>query len=113
MSRVRYDHGFAWDVFISYAWADNQTTESWVESFEARLAKRLDESSGRVTRIWRDARRIGPGTVLTPAVSEAVQDSAVFGWCCRRAGMPRSGARTSTGSSLIPDTGGPLRTARV
>ena len=78
MSRVRYDHGFAWDVFISYAWADNQTTESWVESFEARLAKRLDESSGRVTRIWRDARRIGPGTVLTPAVSEAVQDSAVF-----------------------------------
>jgi hypothetical protein len=78
MSRIRFDHGFPWDLFISYSHHDNQPSESWVQAFEARLQKRLDEVSGRVTKIWRDTRRMGPGASLEPAVLEAVRDSAVF-----------------------------------
>ena len=78
MSRVRYQHGFPWDLFISYSHVDNAESEKWVEAFETRLQKRLDESTGKEIRIWRDARALGPGAVLDPAVMHAVQNSAIF-----------------------------------
>ena len=77
MARVRYEHGFQWDLFISYSWQDNQTPEQWVEAFEARLQNRLDEITGKYVRIWRDARKIGPGGVLDSAVTAAVENSAL------------------------------------
>lgn len=78
MARVRYEHGFQWDLFISYSWQDNQTPEKWVEAFQARLQNRLDEITGKDVRIWRDAGKIGPGGVLDSSVTAAVENSAIF-----------------------------------
>jgi formylglycine-generating enzyme required for sulfatase activity len=78
MARSRYNHGFRWDLFVSYSHDDNAAPENWVEAFEERLKIRLKEIGGNAVEIWRDTRRMGSGAVLEPAVMEAVADSAIF-----------------------------------
>lgn len=50
---------FEWDVFISYAHADNNKLvdepHGWVEQFEKDFQKTLGEQLGRAPRIWRDS----------------------------------------------------------
>src|ERR1017187_10333166 len=78
--------GFAHDIFISYAWVDNQVAEGraeengWVTLFHRHLNVELSKKVGRmnVVGIWRDTREIQGNQLLDRAIREAVQGSAVF-----------------------------------
>lgn len=71
-----YVPGYRNNVFISYAWVDNQA--GWIEKFHAFLNRRLSELLGRrSTHIWRDS-HLHAGSVLTPTIRDEIANSAVF-----------------------------------
>ena len=49
---------FDYDVFISYAWVDNQVDDDdqsahgWVSQFRDRLTRRIDQKLGRIDSAW-------------------------------------------------------------
>lgn len=78
--------GFEYDIFISYAWVDNQTAEGdpeekgWVSLFQRYLYVELSKKLGRmnVLQIFRDTRKIQGNQLFDSTLQEAVQNSAVF-----------------------------------
>jgi hypothetical protein len=78
--------GFKHDIFISYAWVDNQVAEGdpeekgWVARFHKELLVELGKKVGRmnVVKIWRDTQQIAGNQLFDRTVHDAVQGSAVF-----------------------------------
>jgi len=67
--------GFEYDLFISYAHANNQY--AWITDFQSDLANLLWEQLGAQPRIWWDARGLD-GQAVHDGIREAVYVSAVF-----------------------------------
>ena len=79
MPAPRFRHGFANDVFISYASEDDREEAGikWVARFEAELTSRLTKVSGQTIQIWRDHRLSGADR-LAPAIEDQLRSSAVL-----------------------------------
>src|ERR1039457_5692627 len=77
---------FEHDIFISYAWVDNQIAEGdleekgWVSLFHRYLDVELSKKVGRmnVVKIWRDTRKIQGNQLFDQTIRDAVQGSAVL-----------------------------------
>jgi hypothetical protein len=79
MPAPRFQHGFANDVFISYASEDDREEAGvrWVSRFEAELKSRLTKVSGQTIQIWRDNRLSGADR-FGPEIDEQLVASAVL-----------------------------------
>jgi hypothetical protein len=102
-----------YDVFISYAHADNDWprygARGWVDCFGEALESCLKRAHGKETTIWRDAEgRISGASVLTPTIKEALEHTRVLvillspaylksEWCSDELRFFRDAAKTSGG----------------
>ena len=77
---------FDYDVFISYAWVDNQVDDDdqsahgWVSQFRDRLTRRIDQKLGRIdsARIFFDTFAIGKNHDFGPQIEAALSKTAVM-----------------------------------
>lgn len=77
---------FDYDVFISYAWVDNQVDDDeksahgWVSQFGDRLIRRIDQKLGRIdsTRVFFDTFAIGKNHDFGPQIETALSKTAVM-----------------------------------
>jgi len=72
------------DIFISYAWLNDEVPpgkpKGWVTEFVERLAYELSqrfERKGEI-KIWRDKEELGDSTFFNDEIKESIENSAVF-----------------------------------
>ena len=81
-----YVSGFQFDIFISYAWVDNQPEDpvdpsiGWVSRFRHDLIRRVDQKLGRIgaANVFFDTTQIGKNRDFGPQIEAAVRSSATF-----------------------------------
>jgi hypothetical protein len=77
----RFQHGYTYDVFLSYASADDEPEledRQWVTEFERDLKSRLRVITSNDVKIWRDLRRMTASDNFGETILRAVQDSALL-----------------------------------
>jgi hypothetical protein len=76
--------GYKHDVFISYAHVDNiplsgtDVKTGWVTTFASNLNKLLSRKLSRDASIWMDHRELSGNAPLTPAIMNALRETATF-----------------------------------
>jgi hypothetical protein len=68
--------GAQFDVFISYAWADNQS--NWVSAFEKSLKERLHVLLGKEPAFWRDVHELSGEQDFTDEIKLRLGQSATM-----------------------------------
>ena len=80
MSYIKSDQ-FENDIFLSYAWIDNQTlmdNKGWVNQFKKYLHNAITQRIGRnVINIWWD-QRLGSNRIIDNTIKEALRKSVLF-----------------------------------
>jgi hypothetical protein len=66
--------GVEFDVFISYAWADNHS--GWVTEFEKALKERVYVLLGKEPKFWRDAHQLSGEQKFTDEIKRSLAKSA-------------------------------------
>jgi TIR domain len=72
---MAYVPGFASDVFISYAHADD---ESWIQAFEKNLREELSRKLGAEVTVWQDVQKIRLGQNWQVEIVEGIQRAATL-----------------------------------
>src|SRR5258708_1758670 len=85
MPPPRFQHGYAYDVFLSYTQTDDQPDAGrrWVTQFMNDLRTRLEIVSGHAVNIWRDEEKLRAADRFNDTIAHAVAGSAVLlvvGW---------------------------------
>src|ERR1700742_944533 len=81
---MAFVQGYKHDVFISYAHADNvalsgtDVKEGWVTTFASNLNKLLSRKLTSDASIWMDHRELTGYTPLSPAIMNALRETATF-----------------------------------
>ena len=77
---------YFYDVFLSYAHADNEGREEWVDSFKAELEFRIRANlgawGGRGATVWWDEHRMRPGDSIRGTIIDALNRSAAVVSLC-------------------------------
>jgi len=77
---------YYYDVFLSYAHADNEGREEWVGSFktdlEFQIRANLGAWGGRGATVWWDEHRIRPGDAIRRTIVDALNRSAAVVSLC-------------------------------
>jgi hypothetical protein len=81
---MTYVPGYEFDVFVSYAWVDNEAFEpadhGWVDALYHNLYKTLAQKIGRkeAFAIWRDTQNLRGNQEISRHIPDQVRNSAVF-----------------------------------
>jgi hypothetical protein len=83
---MAYVAGFEHDIFISYAWVDNQPDDGddpergWVSQFRYLLNRRVDQKLGRIgaAHVFFDTTQLGKNRDFGPQIEAAVRNAATL-----------------------------------
>src|SRR5271156_5697404 len=77
---MAYLPGFDFDVFVSYAHADDEQLNNvhWVSQFERELAAKLRMVVGEPVKIWFDHQRVEPADVVDVHIPDQVRRSGIL-----------------------------------